>query len=277
MADALALPPADRSSTGGAQISPAASQDEPGWPDTDHPTLAALRSGTPQEKETALRTLFTAYSQPVRSYIRHHWPLLQDADVDDLTAEFIALCLTGGKAHFLTYDPDRTGFPVRLRTYLATVLDNFLRNHHRNAHAQVRGGNHHFESLDTIHPAAHQEAQAAGSGPPFVANGEVYDFHWALHIINASFCALEKDTPSTREWLPILRPWILADPGAASLKEIAHAKGTTHAAVRAQLYRLRKLWRQAVRHAVAQTVFDPTEVDDELRHLAAVLSRHPVE
>ena len=92
-----------------------------------------------------------------------------------------------------------------------------------------------------------------------------------------AFGALETGTPATREALAVLRPWILADPGDATLKEIARGMGRTHAALRAQLHRLRKTWRQAVRDAVAQTVPHADEIDDELRHLAAVLSRHPLE
>jgi RNA polymerase sigma-70 factor (ECF subfamily) len=245
------------------------------WPETDHPALTELRTGSSEEMEAAVHRLFTAYSQPLRRHIRHHWPQLPESDIDDLVAEFLALCLTGDKAHFLTYEPDRSGAPSRLRTYLRTILDNFLRNHHRGSQARIRGGDQHFETLDTIRPAAHQEIPAGG--PPPGVDAEAYDRHWAQHIINVSFRALEHGSPATREWLPILRPWILADPGHASLKEIASARGCTHDAVRTQLHRLRKTWRQAVRQAVARTVADPADIDDELRHLATVLARHPVD
>lgn len=247
------------------------------WPETDHSALTKLHSGSAAEKEAALRQLFGAYAQPLRRYIRHHWPQLPETSIDDLASEFLARCLTGDKAHFLAYDPDWSGSPVRLRTYLRAILGNFLRNQHRNAHTLVRGGNRRFESLDTIHPAAHQEAPVDGTGPLAGVDIEAYDRHWAHHIINLSFLALENATPATREWLPVLRPWILADPGDNTLKELARDKGCTHAAVRTHLHRLRKAWRQAVRHAVGQTVVDPADIDDELRHLAAVLSRHPLE
>jgi DNA-directed RNA polymerase specialized sigma24 family protein len=248
-----------------------------GWPETDHPALTKLRGGTAAEKGEALRQLFFAYSPPLRSYIRQHWPRLPEEDIDDLATEFTTLCLTGDKAHFLTYDPARTGAPARLRTYLCRLLDNYLRNQHRHASAQMRGGKRQFESLDTTNPAAHQERPALDSGSPLALDTNAYDRHWAQHILRLAFSALEAGTPATREMLPVLRPWILADPGDATLKEMANDMGRTHAALRAQLHRLRKSWRQAVRDAVAQTVPHPDEIDDELRHLAAVLSRHPLE
>lgn len=247
------------------------------WPETDHPALTKLRGGTAAEKGEALRQLFFAYSPPLRHYIRHHWPRLPEADIDDLTTEFTTLCLTGDKAHFLTYDPGREGPPVRLRTYLCRILDNYLRNQHRHASAQMRGGNRQFESLDTTNPAAHQERAAEDAGLPPEVDTDAYDRHWAQHILRLAFSELEAGTPATREALPVLRPWILADPGDATLKEIARSMGRTHGALRAQLHRLRKTWRQAVRDAVARTVAHPDEIDDELRHLAAVLSRHPLD
>jgi hypothetical protein len=248
-----------------------------GWPETDHPALQQLRGGSAAEQEAALGRLFMAYAQPLRLYIRQHWPLLPEADIDDIASEFSTHCLTGEKAHFLTYDPDRPGPRVRLRTYLCHILDNFLINHHRHTNAKFRGGNRKFESLDTANPAAHHEVPGDDSTAGLSVNINAYDRHWAQHILSLAFKALETGSPSTRTTLPALRPWILADPGDATLKELARDLGRTHAALRAQLHRLRKTWRQAVRQAVAETVSHPDDVDDELRHLAAVLSRHPVE
>lgn len=243
------------------------------WPETDHSALRNLRNGTPAEQEQALEQLFLAYSQPIRRYIRHHWPHLPQEDIDDISSEFATRCLTGTKAHFMTYDPDRSDRSVHLRTYLCTILNNFLINHHRRAHTQSRGGGMQFESLDTTQPAPHHETPDPGPISPDCVNIEAYDWHWAQHILSLAFGSLESGTKTSSEILPELRPWILADPGDSTLKELAQSLGRTHAALRAQLYRLRKTWRQSVREAVSQTVSHPDEIDDELRHLAAVLSR----
>jgi DNA-directed RNA polymerase specialized sigma24 family protein len=261
------------------RIDPASSLSSPpkfagqAWPETDHSALQKLRGGTAAEQEAALRQLFLTYAVPIRRYIRHHWPLLAEADIDDFASEFATHCLTGEKAHFLTYDPGRDGAHVRLRTYLCRILDNFLRSQHRRSHALTRGGGRRFETLDTTHPAAHQEFTVVCQPPPGV-DIDSYDRHWAQHVLTLAFQALEHAPPATRAVLPVLRPWILADPGESTLKEIALGLGRTHAALRAQLHRLRKAWRQAVRDAVARTVSHPDEIDGELRHLAAVLARH---
>jgi RNA polymerase sigma-70 factor (ECF subfamily) len=276
MSSTPSLPDSDRFQAADGQTSPPSPAGEV-WPVTDHPILKALRSGSSADQETAFRKLFSTYTQPLRRYIRHHWPRLSETDIDDLVAEFLTLCLTGEKAHFLTFDPDRPGPQARLRTYLRTILENFLRNHRRHSNAKIRGGDRQFESLDTIRPAGHHDTTANG---PVSATGvdiETYDRHWAQHIISVSFLALENGTPATREWLPVLRPWILADPGDTSLKQIARERSCTHDSVRTHLHRIRKTWRQAVREAVSHTVARPEDIDDELRHLAAVLSRHPME
>jgi RNA polymerase sigma-70 factor (ECF subfamily) len=43
--------------------------------------------------------------------------------------------------------------------------------------------------------------------------------------------------------------------------------------VKAWAHRLRQRYRQSLREEIAQTVSNPGEVDEELRHLFAVLAR----
>lgn len=264
---------ADRSRADDGQTPPP-DRGERNWPETDHPALTTLREGSAAEKEAVFRKLYEGYSPAIGRYIRHHWPLLQESDIDDFAAEFTTLCLTGEKAHLLAYDPQR---PIRLRTYLCTILDNFLRNHRRRSRAKMRGGDRQFESLDTVRPAPHQEAPSEDAVALPGVDIEIYDRQWAQQLLSVAFSAVEKSSPTFREWLPILRPWILADPGDSTLKEIALEKGCTHASVRTHLHRLRKAWRQAIRDAVARTVSQPEDIDDELRHLATVLSRQSPE
>lgn len=240
------------------------------WPSTDHPTLQKLRNGTPDERQAALRDLFLFYQPSIRIYIHHKWPRLQPPDVEDLASEFVILCLTGEKPHLLSYQQDGTGPRVLLRTYLGRLLDHYLTDRHRHANAQIRGGRHQFESLDTNHPDAHQEIPTLIA--PSLADAEIFDRHWAQAVLRRAFAAVETGNPTTRASVSALRPWILPDPDDATLKDLAQSLGRTHNALRAQLHRLRKAWRKAIREAVAETVSHPDEIDEELRHLARVLS-----
>ena len=59
---------------------------------------------------------------------------------------------------------------------------------------------------------------------------------------------------------------MLRRPGRPSLN-------LTESALKSALFRLRARYREVLRQEVAQTVSDPREVDDEIRHLLEVLSR----
>ncbi len=58
---------------------------------------------------------------------------------------------------------------------------------------------------------------------------------------------------------------------AVPQSELAARLGTTEAAVQVAVHRLRKRYRDAVRAAIAATVADEGEVEDELRTLFAAL------
>lgn len=59
------------------------------WPDTDHPTLRALKTGSEREKQAAMGRLFAAYTEPVQCHIREKWPHFQEADVRGAAAGFL--------------------------------------------------------------------------------------------------------------------------------------------------------------------------------------------
>jgi RNA polymerase sigma-70 factor (ECF subfamily) len=60
-----------------------------------------------------------------------------------------------------------------------------------------------------------------------------------------------------------------AQPYAALAKQLDVSEGTIKAAV----HRLRQRYRDLLRDEIANTIAEPSEVDDELRHLFTVLSR----
>ena len=57
-----------------------------------------------------------------------------------------------------------------------------------------------------------------------------------------------------------------------SYADLATALGIAETAVKKQLHNLRQRYRWILRDEVAQTVNDPADVDDEIRHLCAVLA-----
>ena len=61
------------------------------------------------------------------------------------------------------------------------------------------------------------------------------------------------------------------EPGAPSQAEIAGQLGMTDNAVRQAFYRFRQRYQSLLREEIAHTVATPGDVEDELRHLIAVV------
>ena len=61
------------------------------------------------------------------------------------------------------------------------------------------------------------------------------------------------------------------EPDRPSQAEIAREFGMTENAVKQAFHRLRQRYRQLLREEIAHTVATPGDIEDELRHLIAVL------
>ena len=61
-------------------------------------------------------------------------------------------------------------------------------------------------------------------------------------------------------------------PRTVSHAELARRVGSTEGAVQVAVHRLRRRYRDLVRDAIAATVDDPAEVDDEIRDLFSALA-----
>jgi RNA polymerase sigma-70 factor (ECF subfamily) len=60
---------------------------------------------------------------------------------------------------------------------------------------------------------------------------------------------------------------------SVSFAQIGRRLGVTEGAARGAMHRLRMRYRDRLRLEVAQTVAEPVEVDEELRHLISVISQ----
>ena len=61
------------------------------------------------------------------------------------------------------------------------------------------------------------------------------------------------------------------EPGSPSQAEIAAQLGMTENALRQAFYRFRQRYQSLLREEIANTVATPGDIEDELRHLIAVL------
>jgi RNA polymerase sigma-70 factor (ECF subfamily) len=69
-----------------------------------------------------------------------------------------------------------------------------------------------------------------------------------------------------------LQDCLMADPEAPRYADLAGRLGLSPDAVKMAVCRLRQRYRELLRSEIAQTVSSPAEVEEEIRHLFAVLA-----
>jgi hypothetical protein len=102
---------------------------------------------------------------------------------------------------------------------------------------------------------------------------QIYERRWALSVLDQVLARLgdEYRAGGDIQLFGRLRKSLTDEPDRPSPAYIAHEFGMTESAVRQASYRLRQRYRQVLREEIAHTVMLPGDIDDELRHLIAVL------
>lgn len=222
--------------------------------------LAAQDKSSP-DSAAALEVLCRAYWYPLYAYVRGSGRSPHDAQ--DLTQEFFA--------RLLAQDWLRVVLPEkgRFRTFLLVTMKRFLTNEWHRDMAQKRGAGNLPLSLDT------EFAEHRFATEPPLAPDELYERRWAMTLLEESLERLQRNfTGAGREQeFNALKEWLTAERGSIPYGQIATALGTTEGAARVAVHRLRKQFRLLFRQTIAETVEADGDVDAELRHLVAVLSR----
>ncbi len=220
-------------------------------------TLVLRARGGSYESRAALSDLCAAYYAPVLTFLRRSGHLEDDAR--EMAHEFFARLLArGGLAG---PDPARG----RFRSYLLASVKYFLCDHHTHFACKKRGGGVVIESLDDSSALQPVDSSAAPDSAAF-------DREWALAVMNRAVMTLEAQHEGNRgEQFAALRPWLMGE-GIASHAETAARLGISVGAVKTAVHRLRQRFRELLKAEITQTLADPAELNDELRHLCAALS-----
>jgi RNA polymerase sigma-70 factor (ECF subfamily) len=102
---------------------------------------------------------------------------------------------------------------------------------------------------------------------------QTYERRWALALLEEVLrkLRLEYEEAGRAEHFTALNPCLVGERAALPYKEVAAKLGMSEGAVKSVVHRLRQRYRELLRHEIAQTVAEPGEVDEELRHLFVVL------
>ncbi len=209
------------------------------------------------EGRVALESLCSAYWYPLYAFARRRGEGVETAQ--DLVQGFFATLLE--KDYLAQADRDRG----RFRTFLITAYCNYASKERDRASAQKRGGGRLPISLDVAAGEARYAAEPADDRTP----ERVFERRWALTVLDRVLDALRTEfTTSGRGALfDALLPFVADASAQRPYREIGGEIGMTEGAVKVSVHRLRKRYRHLLRSAVAETVGDDADVDDELRHL----------
>jgi RNA polymerase sigma-70 factor (ECF subfamily) len=223
-----------------------------------------LRAGDPQapDAHACLTHLCQTYWYPLYGCVRRHgYP---PADAQDLTQSFFAKILE--KDQISLADPARG----RFRTFLLRSLENFLRTQHRDRNTQKRGGGREIISWD----AQTAEERYADEPVEPSAPDALFERQWANTLLEQVLRQLRLEFAASGriELFDALEPHLWGDDTATPYAQIAPPLDMTVVAVRVTLHRLRHRFHELFRTAILNTVDDPANADDELRHLRQVLA-----
>ena len=210
----------------------------------------------------ALEELCRAYWYPLYAFVRSRGYSVVDAQ--DLTQAFFARIIeTGG---FASADPERG----RFRSYLLGAMKHFLANEWHRAQTQKRGGQVQLLEWDALDPEArYAEASEQSDNPELL-----FDREWALETTAGALQELRDEMAKAgkSEQFDALKG-TLGGQDELPRDQIAARLGMSEGAVKVAVHRLRQRYGKLLRAAIAETVSNEEDLDDEMRYLVAVLRR----
>jgi RNA polymerase sigma-70 factor (ECF subfamily) len=233
------------------------------WFTTTHwsVVLAAGQIGS-LESELALETLCRGYWYPLYAYLRRRGHAPHDAQ--DLVQGFFARLL---ERNFLDVADRERG---KFRSFLLAALNHYVGDERDRANAAKRGGGKVLLSLD----------QELGEGmflqepAPNLSPEREFEKRWASALLQQALVRLRQQYVQAGKG-PIfegLKQFLEGDARPGQYAESGLQLGMSASTVAVSVHRLRQSYRESVRTEIANTVTSLDQIDDEMRHLFAVLA-----
>jgi RNA polymerase sigma factor (sigma-70 family) len=231
---------------------------------SDFPTTRwtlVMAAGDParQESRTALVSLCEAYWYPLYAYVRRRGYSVDEAQ--DLTQEFFVRVLEG---RYLNRADREKG---RFRFFLLTSLKFFLADELDRSGAQKRGGAAPVPFEVSSGEDLYRREPADDETPE-----NLFERRWAHSVLKCAVARLRAEfvQHGRLDDFNKLKVFLL-EQAEAPYAVLARELETTEGALKVAIHRLRKRYRELIRLEIAETVADPSEVESELRFLAAAL------
>jgi RNA polymerase sigma factor (sigma-70 family) len=217
--------------------------------------------GDSPEASLALERLCRTYWYPIYVFVRRKGYGPEEAE--DLTQEFFARLIRQQDLRAVRREKGR------FRSYLLVSLKHFLVNEWKKGQTQKRGGGQTMVPLDLTLAENLYSAEAADARTPEHA----FDQRWAVTLLETVLRRLEAEYAASgrANLFSRLRGQLPGETSSQSQEAIGIELGLTEGAVKQAVHRLRRRCRELLREEISQTLATRADVEDEFRHLIALL------
>jgi len=237
------------------------------FPTTRWTLLHRVRAGTAEDARAALETLCRAYWQPLYCVARQRQ--LTEHDAQDAVQGFFESLI---RRETLANADETDG---RLRQLLLRAFDNYCTQQWVKANRLKRGGGvEHVELTAFFDPNMAEQRFLKSTKNTSIET--LYNQEWATALLERSLKALRSDYEE-RGWLErydLLVNSLLQQDDEASLVQLAAKTNTSAGALRVNLHRMRRHYRDKIERELATTLDtdDPLLIRAEMMELFKAFS-----
>jgi RNA polymerase sigma factor (sigma-70 family) len=223
--------------------------------------LAAGHRGDDARASEALEVLCRIYWYPLYAYVRRRG--CTPGDAEDLTQEFFGRLLA--RDYLARANP----LAGKFRSFLLAGINYLLCDEQDKARRLKRGGGQKVISFDGEAADVRYRLEPVDRMTP----ERVFERSWVATLLEraAHQLRVEYEAAGKAVLYEQLTEFRLDAQGQRAYGEVAVQLGQSESAVKSAILRLRRRHRQLVREEIAQTVADPSDVDDEIRYLLRIL------
>jgi len=233
----------------------------PGAFTTTHWSIVLEAQRESPAAQEALEKLCRAYWRPIYGFVRRKGARPEDAE--DLTQGFFALLLERRDLSSVRREKGR------LRSYLLASVNNFLTDEARHAMALKRGKGQRLIPLEEIREVERIDVERNEA----LTADQIYERRWAFTVLEQVMVRLRDEYRSAGnlQFFEQMKKMLMDEPDRPSQAQVASDFDMTENAVKQAFYRFRQRYQALLREEIAHTVAVPSDIEDELRHLIAVV------
>lgn len=225
--------------------------------------VAAARDRPSSDAADALARLCASYWYPIYCFIRRQGHSVDDAQ--DLTQGFFTRFL---EKNFLESVDRGKG---RFRSFLLAACRHFLSNERDRARASKRGSGRIPVSIDSVLAERRYGRDISHTLTPEL----MFERQWAVALLEKVLARLrdEFEAAGRGHVFARLKGFLTGEEEPDAYRQAAQDLGVSEGAVRVAIHRLRRRYREELWRQLGDTVEEPEQVRDEIRHLLTVLGR----